>query len=175
MVTSRRRELDLSKYAAAALGRSALEAIRKGCYVTSSGQEVSWRDAVEAARAAKRSIDPDATLPSNERIPFPETKVQVTNETTLGASLRLVKRGLRPLALNFANGIHPGGGFLGGARAQEEVLCRSSALYETLVDDRMYRSRESVHSRILRIGRSIRPTFLSFERVTERRYRIFGC
>lgn len=51
----------------------------------------------------------------------------------------MVKRGLRPLALNFANGVRPGGGFLGGARAQEEVLCRSSALYETLVDDRMYR------------------------------------
>ena len=139
MAASRRRELDLSNYAAASLGRSALEAIRKGCYVTSAGQEVSWRDAVQAACAAKRSIDPDATLPSNERIPFPETKVQVTNETTLGASLRLVKRGLRPLALNFANGIHPGGGFLGGARAQEEVLCRSSALYETLVDDPMYK------------------------------------
>jgi uncharacterized protein (TIGR02452 family) len=116
-----------------------LEAIRKGCYVTSAGQEVSWRDAVQATCAAKRSIDPDATLPSNERILIHETKVQVTNETTLGASLRFVKRGLRPLALNFANGIHPGGGFLGGARAQEEVLCRSSALYETLVDDPMYK------------------------------------
>ena len=69
---------------------------------------------------------------------FTETRVQVTNETTLGASLRFVERGLRPLALNFANGIHPGGGFLGGARAQEEVLCRSSALYQTLVDDPMY-------------------------------------
>lgn len=45
---------------------------------------------------------------------------------------------MRPLALNFANGIYPGGGFLGGARAQEEVLCRSSALYQTLVDDPMY-------------------------------------
>jgi hypothetical protein len=41
-------------------------------------------------------------------IPFPETWVQVSNETTLAASLRLVKRGLRPQALNFANGIHSG-------------------------------------------------------------------
>ena len=46
------------------------------------------------------------------RSAFAETRVQVTNETTLGASRRLVVRGLRPLALNFANGIHPGGGFL---------------------------------------------------------------
>ena len=81
MAASRRRELDLSNYAAASLCLSALEAIRKGCYVTSAGQEVSWRDAVQAACASKRSIDPDATLPSNERIPFPETTVQVTNET----------------------------------------------------------------------------------------------
>jgi uncharacterized protein (TIGR02452 family) len=49
-----------------------------------------------------------------------------------------VEAGFHPLALNFANGIHPGGGFLGGARAQEEVLCRSSALFRTLEGDRMY-------------------------------------
>ncbi len=50
---------------------------------------------------------------------------------------------LRPLALNFANGVHPGGGFLSGATAQEETLCRSSALDQTLVGDPMY----EVHAR----------------------------
>ena len=93
---------------------------------------------VQAACSAKVSIPPSAVLPAGESITFPETRVQVTNETTLGASRRFVESGLKPLALNFANGIHPGGGFLGGARAQEEVLCRSSALYPTLVNDRMY-------------------------------------
>jgi uncharacterized protein (TIGR02452 family) len=139
MAASRRQELNIpSDVAAAALGRSAVEAAREGLYITKAGEKVAWRDAVQATCAAKLSIDPDARLPSNERMAFTETRVQVTNETTLGASLRLVERGLRPLALNFANGIHPGGGFLAGARAQEEVLCRSSALYQTLVGDPMY-------------------------------------
>ncbi|PAY19111.1 TIGR02452 family protein [Rhodopirellula sp. SM50] len=54
------------------------------------------------------------------------------------AARRFVESGLEPLVLNFANGVQPGGGFLYGARAQEEVLCRSSALFETIVDDPMY-------------------------------------
>ena len=135
---SRRRELAVPRHVAAALGFSAVDAARKGVYVTRAGDEVTWRDAVEAACAAKRSIPPDAALRSVVPDAFPQTEVQVTNETTLGAARRLVERGLRPVALNFANGIQPGGGFLSGARAQEEVLCRSSALFQTLIGDRMY-------------------------------------
>lgn len=138
MAASRQRELNIPRNIAAALGHSAVQVARNGVYVTGAGQEVVWRDTVQGARAAKRSIAPDASLPRHEQVAFSETRVQVTNETTLGASLRLVEQGLRPLALNFANGIHPGGGFLNGARAQEETLCRSSALYLTLVDDPMY-------------------------------------
>ena len=143
MAASRRRELNIPRDIAAALGQSAVKAARCGYYTTQTGHRVDWRDAVEAACAAKVSIAPQATLPVQDRGAFPETRLQVSNETTLGAAFRLVESGLRPLALNFANGLHPGGSFLHGARAQEEVLCRSSALYLTLVDDPMYESRLS--------------------------------
>ncbi|MCA9107692.1 MAG: TIGR02452 family protein [Planctomycetales bacterium] len=84
------------------------------------------------------SISPDAELLTCGNSYFAETIVQVANETTLGASRRLVGEGKRPLALNFANGTETGGGFLRGATAQEEALCRSSSLFATLVDDPMY-------------------------------------
>jgi len=138
MASSRRQELDIPRANAAALGRSAVEAAWQGFYVTRTGEQINWQNLVEAACNLKLSIPPDAALPINDRKPFSESQIQVTNETTLQASKRLTGRGLRLLTLNFANGIHPGGGFLSGARAQEEVLCRSSALYKTLKDDSMY-------------------------------------
>ena len=138
MATSRRRELDIPGNTAAALGKSAVEAAVNGYYISGTGKKVEGSCYVQAACSRKISIPPGAFLPTREPVIFPEIKVQVANETTLGASRRFVESGLKPLALNFANGIHPGGGFLDGARAQEEVLCRSSALYQTLINDRMY-------------------------------------
>ncbi|MFO8148967.1 MAG: TIGR02452 family protein, partial [Trueperaceae bacterium] len=106
------------------------------------GRLVRDLDARLGERSGRRrrqvGVGRDADLPVAPPRAFAETRVQVTNETTLGAARRLVDAGARPLALNFANGVHPGGGFLDGARAQEEVLCRSSALVETLVGDPMY-------------------------------------
>ena len=138
MAAARRQELDIPRSTAAALGTSAVEAVSVGYYLNTAGHKVDWSSEVEAACSTKRSISPDASLPTPGRIPQWETRIRVANETTLRASLHPVESGLRPLRMNFANGIHPGGGFLGGARAQEEVLCRSSALYRTLVDDPMY-------------------------------------
>jgi uncharacterized protein (TIGR02452 family) len=138
MAEACRRELDLPRDLARELGHSAVRAIHAGRYQRANGVEVDWRDAVAAAVEAKISLPPDATLPIENRKPFTETRVQVVNETTLQAAQAMVAAGHRPLALNFANGVSPGGGFLNGARAQEEALCRSSALFATLDGDPMY-------------------------------------
>jgi uncharacterized protein (TIGR02452 family) len=98
---------------------------------------VAVADAVEAARRATLSIAPDAALPAGPSRPFDVMRIQVANETTAGAARRLVGQH-KTIALNFANGFTPGGGFLHGARAQEESLCRMSALYETIRSDPLY-------------------------------------
>ena len=137
MAASRRQELHIPRNVASALGRSALEAATRGHYFCGTKRSIDWSLEVQTARAAKVSIPPGAPLPTPGSIPFAEKRIRVTKQTTLLASRRLIEAGSKPLALNFANGVQPGGGFLGGARAQEEVLCRSSALYVTIVGDQM--------------------------------------
>lgn len=137
MAQKRQQELRLSRNSARELGESAVAISKQGWYSNSTDEKIALP--VRESISLKVSIPPEFPLPRNERR-FEEMRIQVSNETTLQAAKRLLDGGLRVLALNFANGISPGGGFLHGAQAQEESLCRSSSLYLTLVGDPMYRA-----------------------------------
>lgn len=66
--------------------------------------------------------------------PHPYTEVHVEASDALDSAARFanVSAGSLPLVLNMANPAVAGGGFLNGAGAQEEELCRRTNLYPTL-------------------------------------------
>ncbi|MGC9963910.1 MAG: TIGR02452 family protein [Syntrophobacteraceae bacterium] len=127
----------ISRELAAEYGRQAVQITESGEYRAPSG------GVVNISHLVKRSINGTVSYPPGQ--PFQEsargnyqTKISVENTTTLDTARRLIAEGHRPAVLNFASATNPGGGFLGGARAQEEYLARSSGLYACIRDNAMY-------------------------------------
>jgi uncharacterized protein (TIGR02452 family) len=110
------------------IARETEEIVAAGTYRAPDGHEVSIGPAVRAARAGTRLYGPDP-VPLPRSVPA-DTLIEVTGESSLEAARRV---GGEVAVLNFASARNPGGGFLNGAQAQEEALCRASALYTCLL------------------------------------------
>jgi len=122
---------------AAEYGRQAVRITEAGNYTAPSGR------VVDISRFVKHSIEGTVSYPPNPAFQEStegnhQTGISVENTTTLDAARRLIAEGCCPAVLNFASATHPGGGFLEGARSQEEFLARSSALYACIKDNEMH-------------------------------------
>eukprot|EP00966_Prymnesium_polylepis_P041047 952590-Prymnesium_polylepis.1 len=110
------------------VAQETMQILTSGGYTNHCG---SWVDIAEATRACIEG--------TTMRLPQPKIardgstrSTEVVEEGTLRAASRLHAQGFNVCALNFASAKNPGGGFLGGAEAQEENIARSSALYTSL-------------------------------------------
>jgi uncharacterized protein (TIGR02452 family) len=124
----------------AAIAQSTVKALENGWYENEAGQVIDIAPLVKHCRANTQCYDPDTLTKLRDQVlaqpaAFPETEIELVNETTLKGCERLTASGAYPkiTALNFASAKNPGGGFLGGAKAQEESLARSSGLYHSLL------------------------------------------
>jgi uncharacterized protein (TIGR02452 family) len=122
--------------------KETLDVIARGSYTAPSGKTVALAEHVANAvgnTIVYRPEDFESLLRDPPAATAP-LRIEVTTETTAEVGRRLAQREgvARVVALNFASAKNPGGGFLGGAKAQEEDLARCSALYACLRDQRTY-------------------------------------
>ncbi len=122
-----------------AIAQETLAAFERGHYTTADGERVDVSPPLTACLDGTREYEPDELARLRDQtLSGPggvTTTFAVTPETALQGAARLAASGRyrRIGVLNFASARKPGGGFLSGARAQEESLARSSGLSFSLL------------------------------------------
>lgn len=117
-----------------------LDIVAHGGYSTPTG---TWVDigAMQVAAAQGTELFRPADLDALLGAPAGSgsaPRVEVVDATTQDAAQALASDPGGVVLLNFASAKNPGGGFLGGARAQEEEVCRCSGLYRLLLTQPEY-------------------------------------
>jgi uncharacterized protein (TIGR02452 family) len=110
-----------------AIAEHSLAACESGMYVNAQHVAIDISATIEAAKTGTVMYE----LGDAFRAPAKRAmQISVTGESTIDALRRLDGH---VGCLSFASAKNPGGGFLGGAQAQEESLARASALYPCLI------------------------------------------
>ncbi len=140
----------MSQKARVAIANDTLQLLEQGFYVNSTSDRADLAAAMEQAINNTRLFSPDELSDILEKAVgstgLLETSYEVTNETALDAVRRLTGDGFSNImCLNFASAKNPGGGFLGGAIAQEECIARASGLYPCLLKAPAYYSFHRKH------------------------------
>lgn len=122
------------------IAQETVAALERGNYTAPSGQVVDFMPLLKRCVQGTQCYDPEELVSIREQVfardPIADhTEFELVNETTLQGSARIVEsqKYQHIGVLNFASARNPGGGFLGGAKAQEESLARSSGLYHSLL------------------------------------------
>jgi uncharacterized protein (TIGR02452 family) len=149
--------------ARAEIARETLAACEAGAYTNANGTRVEIADAIERAKRGTRLYDA-ATYRGAVRHCPAKTAISVTGETTLAAIRRLADPRAHLACLNFASARNPGGGFMGGAQAQEESLARSSALYPCQLEMPDHYARNRAHDSVLYLDLAIWSPHVPFFR-----------
>ncbi len=122
------------------IAEETVAALERGNYHAPSGNVVDFKSELKNCVEGTQCYKSEVLVGIRDQVLATEaiadqTEFELVNETTLQGSARIVesKKYQHIGVLNFASAKHPGGGFLGGAKAQEESLARSSGLYHSLL------------------------------------------
>lgn len=123
-----------------ALGHETLKITEQGWYINTKGHKVDIQILRDEATHGRVAYRPDQT-PTVGKAKYTHVHTYMQKQTTLTVAALRIAQGHSVAILNFASATTPGGGWLAGARVQEESLARSSTLVHALRDDAMYTDR----------------------------------
>ncbi|MEM7345257.1 MAG: TIGR02452 family protein [Chloroflexota bacterium] len=125
------------------IAQETLQILNSGSYTNSEGATVDFLPQQQAAVNGTVLYTPaqaDNLLGYPDSCAGSSPAIEVTDETTQVAAKRLAQAEGRSdvVLLNYASARNPGGGFINGAKAQEEDLVRCSGLYPCLLTQPAY-------------------------------------
>lgn len=120
-----------------------LEIAQETIKIIENGYYFVNENKIDVSKEIKYNIDNTFTISPNDWTDIVtksinENDIQSVIEVKNCSSIEAIvsESFLKVGVLNFASAKNPGGGFLGGASAQEESLARSSSLYSSLIKDK---------------------------------------